>query len=493
METILTTIIFLPALFALVMGLFRLSHVWLRLGAMLSALWVLVLALQVAFAFDPHATGMQFVRQLPWIANYGIDYHVGLDALSLPLLLMTAFLMPLIYLYMWHYKKEGYWYSMLMLQTGVSGAILSLDLILFYLFWETMLLPIFIMIGRFGHFRQQLHAMKILIYTVAGSMAMLFAIITLGYEYYAVHGVWNFSLEALSTLNFDPKTSLWLAGGFLLAFAIKIPLLGFHTWMPSAYGSAPTPSLVILSAIMAKLGVYGLWRFGYAIFPETLEFYTPFLIVLAIAGMLYYAVNAVMQSDLRRMFAFSSGSHLSLITLGIVLLNLYGWSGSLYFIVTHALASAGIFLMIGLLYQRTRSVQVGELGGIASVAPRFAFFFAFFALCMAGLPGTGGFVAELLIILGAFQHSLGLGLAAATTVLAAILYIFWMLQRTLFGPRSESTQDFRDLNARELWLLTPLALLLIVTGIVPSLFLSPLTPQLEQMLAGLLANLGGLL
>ncbi len=493
MDTVLTTIIFLPALFALLMGLFRVPHGILRLGAMLSALWVFVLALQVAFAFDPTLPGMQFVREVPWIANYGIDYHVGVDALSLPLLLMTALLMPIIYLYMWHYRKEGYWYSMLMLQTGVSGAILSLDLILFYLFWETMLLPIFIMIGRFGHIRQQLHAMKILIYTVAGSMAMLFAIIYLGYQYYALHGVWNFSLDALATLDFDPRTSLWLAGGFLLAFAIKIPLLGFHTWMPQAYGSAPTPSLVILSAIMAKLGVYGLWRFGYGIFPETLEYYTPFLVVLAIAGLIYYAVDAVMQSDLRRMFAFSSGSHLSLITLGVLLLNIYAWSGSLYFIVTHALASAGIFLMVGMLFQRAKSVTVDELGGIATVAPRFAFFFAFFALCMAGLPGTGGFVAELLIILGAFQHNLWLGLAAATTVLAAILYVFWMLQRTLFGPRSEATERFRDLNGRELLLLTPLALLLLITGLVPDLFLSPLTPQLQQMLAGLTATLGGLL
>ncbi|WP_201353288.1 complex I subunit 4 family protein [Hydrogenimonas urashimensis] len=491
MEMLLSLIVFLPMLFAMVMGLLRVSHAVLRIGAMLSALAVLALVFYATLHFDPHASGMQFVRHLPWIKNYGISYYLGLDAISLVILLMIAVLMPLLHLYMWHYEKRGYWYNMLLLQTGVTGAVLSLDLILFYLFWETMLLPIFIMIGRYGHGMNQFHAMKILLMTVLGSMAMLFSILYLGYEYYDLHGSWSFAYDRLATLHFDPKTSIWLAAGFLLAFAIKIPLIGFHTWMAPAYSSAPTPALVILSAVMAKLGAYGLWRFGYGVFGPTLSYYEPIIAVLAIIGLLYFAIHAIMENNLRRMFAYSSGSHLSLIALGIVLTNIYAWSGSLYFIATHALASGGIFLMIGLLYQRTGSVHISNLGGIASVAPRFAFLFAFFALCIAGLPGTGGFVGELLIIVGAFQQNLGIGLATATTMLAAMTFVFWMLQRTLFGPARTHTEHFADLNNKEMLMLAPIALLLVVTGIAPSLFAPLFEPQLQEMLHRLALSVGG--
>ena len=491
MEVLLSYIVFLPMLFAVVMGIFRVRFSILRAGAMLSALMVFALVLLLAAHFDPDMAGMQFVRHLPWIRNYGISYYLGVDAISLVILLITAFLMPLLHLYMWHYEREGYWYNMLLLQTGVTGAVLSLDLILFYLFWETMLLPIFIMIGRYGHGMNQFHAMKILLMTVLGSMAMLFSILYLGYEYFDLNGTWSFAYDQLATLHFDPKTSIWLAAGFLLAFAIKIPLVGFHTWMAPAYSSAPTPALVVLSAIMAKLGAYGLWRFGYGLFGSTLTYYEPTIVVLAIAGLLYYAVHAVMENNLRRMFAFSSGSHLSLIALGIVLTDIYTWSGSLYFIATHALASAGIFLMIGLLYRRTGTVHIRNLGGIASVAPRFAFLFAFFALCIAGLPGTGGFVGELLIVVGAFQKGLWIGLATATTMLAAMTFIFWMLQRTIFGPLKPQTEEFEDLGRAELLMLSPIALLLLVTGIAPSLFTPLFTPQLQQLLHQLAQSAGG--
>jgi NADH-quinone oxidoreductase subunit M len=285
--------------------------------------------------------------------------------------------------------------------------------------------------------------------------------------------------------------ALWLTAGFLLAFAIKIPLPGFHTWMAPAYASAPTPALVILSAIMAKLGAYGLWRFGYGLFPRTLVEYAPWLLTLGIGGMVYFALRAVMEQDLRRMFAFSSGSHLSLIAAGIVMANLTAWSGALYFIATHALASAGIFLMIGMLYRRSGSVRIADLGGIAPQAPRFAFLFALFALAIAGIPGTGGFVGELLIIFGAFEHGLTTGFATATTMLAAILYVFWMLQRVLFGTPAHPEGSFRDLSALELALLLPLALLLILTGVAPSLFTPLFEPQLQQMLAHLAATLSG--
>jgi len=256
MAEMLTYIIFIPFAAALVLGLLRVPMVWLRTGALIAALSVLLLVLLTAAAFDPEG-GMQFVRQVPWIANYGITYYVGLDALSLVLLLLIALLMPLLQLYMWQETRKGYWYNMLLLQTGVTGAVLSLDLILFYLFWETMLLPIFIMIGRYGNGARQHNAMKIVLMTVLGSMSMLFSILYLGFDYFQTTGAWSFALGDLASLSFAPETSVWLAAGFLLAFAIKIPLIGFHTWMAPAYGSSPTPAVVILSAIMAKLGCTG--------------------------------------------------------------------------------------------------------------------------------------------------------------------------------------------------------------------------------------------
>ena len=490
MEQILSNIIFIPTFVALLVALGGSRLRWLRIGAMFSSLMVMVLVVRVIMHFDPSG-GMQFVRILPWIQNYGITYYIGVDSLSLVILTLIALLMPILYLYIWQEERRGYWYNLMILQTGVTGAVLSLDLVLFYLFWETMLLPVFIMIGRYGSGLNQYNSMKIVLMTILGSMSMFFSILYLGYEHYNTTGSWSFALHDLSTLNFDAQTSIWLVAGFLLAFAIKIPLVGFHTWMAPAYNSAPTPIVVILSAIMAKLGVYGLWRFGYGLFETTLAYYEPTIIVLAIVGLLYYAIHAIMEPNLKRMFAYSSGSHLSLIALGIIVTNIYGWGGSIYFIATHALASAGIFLMIGLLYKRTKSIMISNLGGIATVAPRFALLFVFFALSIAGLPGTGGFVAELLIIIGAFKSNLWIGVLTATTMLSAMLYIFWMLQRVVYGPVAQSVEKFEDLNGREMSMLIPLVVLLIVTGIAPSIFFPYLEPQIQTMLADVINIIGG--
>ena len=480
MQHILSNIIFLPIFMAILLGVFRAPLRVLKLGAFFSSLATLALVAVVTYNFNPHQ-GIQFAQNLPWIQNAGIRYFVGVDYLSLVLLLLIALIMPPLYIYMYHENRRGYWYNMMMLHTGVTGAVLSLDLILFYLFWETMLLPIFVMIGKYGNGLRQYNSMKIMLMTILGSMSMLFSILYIGYIYYETHGVWSFTLYDLSTISFNAKTSIWLAAGFLLAFAIKIPLVGFHTWMAPAYGSSPTPAVVIMSAIMAKLGIYGIWRFGFTLFDTTLAYYAPTIIVLALIGLLYYAIRAVTEDNLRKMFAYSSGSHLSLIALGLFLNNIYAWSGSLYFIATHALASAGIFIMIGLTYKRFKTVNIRELGGIASHAPKFTFFFAFFALSIAGLPGTGGFVGELLIIIGAFKANFWVGVFTATTMLSAMIYIFWMLQRTLFGT-SQNSCEYNDLSIREVVMLLPIMILLLLTGLAPSLF----TPIFEPGLLGAL-------
>jgi NADH-quinone oxidoreductase subunit M len=489
LENILTYIIFLPLFTAVLLGLFRASLIMLKIGAMLSAILSLGLVLVVLVNFDANV-GMQFVKETPWIVNAGIKYLVGVDYLSLVLLLLIVFLMPILYAYMYHEQRKGYWYNMMLLQTGVTGAVLSLDLILFYLFWEIMLLPIFIMIGKYGNGMKQYNSMRIVLMTILGSMSMLFSILYIGFVYFETMGFWSFALSDLTLMDFNVKTTIWLTAGFLLAFSIKIPLVGFHTWMAPAYGSAPTPAVIIMSAIMAKLGIYGIWRFGFGLFEENLIYYQNIIIVLALIGLLYYAIRAITEDNLRKMFAYSSGSHLSLIALGVFLLNEYAWSGSLYFIATHAIASAGMFLMIGLTYKRFKTVNISELGGIAQKAPKFTFFFAFFALSIAGLPGTGGFVAELLIIIGAFKASIPIGVLSATTVLCAMLYIFWMLQRTLFSQPNNTT-TYKDLSAREIAMLLPLVLILLLTGIAPSLFTPLFEPQLTASLHEILLLSGG--
>jgi len=486
MENILSYIIFTPIGIAIILGAFRANITLLKLGAGFSSMVVFLLVAAVLIEFDPKGM-MQFSQTLPWISSAGFSYHIGVDALSLVLLLLITLLMPPLYIYMRKESKKGYWYNMMLLQTGVSGAIVSLDLVLFYLFWETMLLPIFIMIGKYGSGMHQFNAMKILLMTILGSMSMLFSILYIGYIYFDTHGVWSFNLDDLRVLSLSAQTTSWLAAGFLLAFAIKIPLLGFHTWMAPAYGSSPTPAVVILSAIMAKLGAYGIWRFGYSLFEEVLIFYMPYIIFVAILGMFYYAVLAISENNLRKMFAYASGSHLSLIALGVILSNSYAWTGSLYFIATHALASSGIFIMIGLTYKRFHTIEISELGGLAKKLPVFTFFFGFFALSAVGLPGTGGFVAELLIILGAFKYHFFIGVLTAMTVLLAMLYIFWMLQRTLFGKPNRSNEEIvvKDLNSTEILMLSPLVVLLLLTGIAPSIFIPYIEPYILHSLAEL--------
>jgi len=488
MQNILSTIIFLPLGVAVVLAIFRAPLHILKAGAIFSSLGTLLLVSLLTLSFNPDI-GMQFSVTAPWIVNAGITYKVGVDYLSLVLLLLITILMPLLYLYMLKEHRKGYWYNMMLLQTGVTGAVLSLDLVLFYLFWETMLLPIFVMIGKYGSGNKEYNSMKIVLMTILGSMSMLFSILYLGYVYFETTGVWSFALSDLSTLEFNAQTSIWLTAGFLLAFVIKIPLVGFHTWMAPAYGSAPTPAVVIMSAIMAKLGIYGIWRFGYGLFDNTLTYYAPTIIILALLGLIYYAIRAIKEDNLRKMFAYSSGSHLSLIALGLFLTNIYAWGGSLYFIATHALASAGIFMMIGLTYHKFKTLKISELGGIASAAPLFTFFFAFFALSIAGLPGTGGFVGELLIIIGAFKESFIIGIFTALTMLSAMVYIFWMLQRTLFGEPNDGV-EYKDLTRKETLMLIPLVILLLVSGIMPSLFMPYLEPQLSIDLSTLLLSIG---
>jgi len=479
MSVILSLLTILPILTLSILGVSRASINIIRISSLVISIINFALILLLTYQFDT-SQELQFISQIDWINNYGISYYIGIDAISLVLLLLISFIMPLIFISIWNREEKGYFYNLLLLQSGVIGTLISLDLILFYLFWEIMLLPIFIMIGKYGYENREYNSMKIILMTVFGSMSMLFSILYLGFTYFESYGVWSFALDDLAKLNLSMSSNIILAGGFLLAFSIKIPLVGLHTWIAPAYSSAPTPALVILSAIMAKLGIYGVWRFGFGLFSSTFEYYQNFIIILAIIGIIFNAISAIMEDNLKRMFAFSSASHLSLIALGLFVANIYSWSGSLYLIISHAIASSGIFLMIGMIGNRLNTIKISNLGGIASIAPRFTFFFTLFALGIVGIPMTGGFVAEMLIIFGAFKYSFVVGVFSASTMISAIMFIFWMLQRTIFS--TPTTQKFDDLSKREILIIMPLAILLIATGLFPSFFMDIFNTNLELML-----------
>ncbi|MBU1989303.1 NADH-quinone oxidoreductase subunit M [bacterium] len=472
----LSLIIFLPILAALFLFLKRLNITVVKVIYMLVTFTVLYLSLELYINFDPEAS-MQFVVLHPWISEYGINYHVGVDGVSLGIVMMNAILMPLVAIALYKQRdKKGYWINLLFVQGGVMGAALSLDLMLFYLFWEIMLLPIFFMIGLFGYGKKNFIAMKFNIYTILGSLMMLISILYIAVAYKEQFGSYSFALDELKDLRLSSGESLLVFGGFMLAFAIKIPIFPFHTWLSDTYRSAPTGIVIVMSSLMAKLGTYAIWRFLFTMFSETSHEVAPYFIGLGLFGLIYFGISAMSQTHLKRMFALSSASHLSLIVVGFFIYDIYGLIGSSYLIVSHALSSAAIFLMAGMLYERTDTYSIAMLGGIARIAPKFALFFAFFSLSIVGIPLTSGFVAEVLIILGAFHYNIYVGFIAATSILIAMMFMFRMISRVLYGELRDATAGFEDLRMHELFALVPLALLILAMGIFPNYFIQKIEP-----------------
>jgi NADH-quinone oxidoreductase subunit M len=468
--------IFLPIVTALFLFVARIHINMIKIVYMIVTFIVMYLALKLYINFDPNAS-MQLIEYHPWIAEYGIAYHIGVDGVSLGIVMMNAIIMPLVAIALYKQRDHrGYWINLLFVQGGIMGAVLSLDLMLFYLFWEIMLLPIFFMIGLFGYGRNNFITMKFNIYTILGSLMMLIAILYIAVEYKKQFGVYSFDLYDLKNVLLTSSEALLVFSGFMLAFAIKIPIFPFHTWLSDTYRSAPIGAVIVMSALMAKLGAYAIWRFLFTMFPEVSHELSPYFIGIGLFGLIYFGISAMSQTHLKRMFALSSASHLSLIVVGFFIYDVYGLVGSSYLIVAHATSSAALFLMVGMLYERTKTHYIHNLGGIATVAPKFALFFAFFALSIVGVPLTGGFVAEILIVLGAFDYDIYIGFLTATTILIAMLFMFKMISQVLYGKVSEATQNFEDLRIHELVALIPLALLILAMGIFPNYFVKKIEP-----------------
>lgn len=473
---ILSFIIFLPALVAFILMLTTTKIEDVRNIAFVTTIITLILVMKIYLNFEPKGE-MQFVTNIEWITKFGINYYIGIDGFSLTILMLIAILIPTSYLLLWEGRTKGYWLNMLLIQTGVTGTLLSLDIILFYFFWEMMLLPIFLIIGIYGSGNKVFSTIKVTIYTMGGSLLMFVAIVYLGVAFFNEFGHWSFKYDDLTTLTTLGETEkLYLFFAFFTAFMIKIPIFPFHTWITDTYSDAPTGAVFLLSSIMAKLGVYAVVRFMIPIFPDTFVGFSDYFVFIGVFGLIYFGIAALMQDDIKKMFAYSSASHLSLIAAGIFSLNSYGINGALYLIIAHAIATGGLFLLIGILHYQTGFKTIKDLGGIAKKAPIFTFMFAIMLFSNIGLPGTNGFVSELLIIFGIYEFNHTMGYISAVTVLVAASFMLWMFQRAILQKREGDPLPMKDLKLKEIVALTPWVILIFLMGIYPDPFIDKFEP-----------------
>lgn len=483
---ILSFIIFLPAIIAFGLMITTKNVEAVRNIAFLTTSVILILVLKVYFDFEPQE-GMQFVTNVPWITEYGINYYIGVDGFSLTILMMIAILIPTAFLLLWEGRTKGYWINMLLVQTGVTGTLLSLDIILFYFFWEVMLLPVFLMIGINGFGDKVFTTIKVTIYTMAGSLLMFISILYLGVAFYNEFGQWSYQytdLMRITTLSYNEQ--IWLFLAFVVAFGIKIPIFPLHTWIMETYKNAPTGAVFLLSSIMAKLGVYAIVRFMIPFFPEIFVEFSAWFVFMGLFGLVYFGIAALMQDDIKRMFAYSSASHLSFIAAGIFSLNSYGINGALYLIIAHAIATGALFLLVGLIHDETKFKTISDLGGIAKTAPILTFVFAIMLFANVGLPGTNGFVSELLIIFGIYEFNHTMGYISALTVVIGASYMLWMFQRAILQKREAGELVMRDLKVKEIIGLVPWILLVFLMGLYPDIFIDKFEPTVTHYLNDIL-------
>jgi len=485
---VLTTIVFLPLAGALLLLLVKnrdgRRDALVRWSALGVSLLVLAATLLLWIRFDPSRADFQFVERYAWIPAFGIQYHVGADGISLFLIVLTGFLTPLALLSSWgsvHAKVKQFSAFVLALESAMLGVFVSLDLFLFYVFWDAMLIPMYFLIGVWGYERRVYAAMKFILYTAAGSVLMLIAIIGLAWAHDAATGSYSFDLLKLYEIRIAPHLEFWFFLAFALAFAIKVPLFPFHTWLPDAHVEAPTAGSVILAAVLLKMGTYGLLRFAFPLFPNAALFFAPYLALLAVVGIIYGALVAMVQPDLKKLVAYSSVSHLGFVVLGITALNVQGIQGSIYQMLNHGVSTGALFLLVGMLSDRRHTRLIAQFGGLKKVMPRFVAVFLLITLSSIGLPGLNGFVGEFLILLGAFRWDPRFASFAALGVILSAVYMLWMFQRVNYGPvSSDANASLPDLSVREQWVIVPTVVMAIVMGLAPGLFLRPMEPTVER-------------
>ena len=475
----LTAVVFLPLAGAVM--LFFVKESLVRWTALVVALADLGLSLPLWLLFDPSTPRMQFTERVSWIASPSINYSIGIDGISLPLLLLTTFLTPLCVLASWkaiEARIREFMATMLIMETAMLGVFVALDLVLFYVFWEAMLIPMYLIIGVWGGPNRLYAAMKFFLYTLVGSVLLLIAILVVFF-----HGGQTFDMLLLSRVGYSPTVQNWVFWAFFVAFAVKVPMFPFHTWLPDAHVEAPTAGSVFLASVLLKMGAYGFLRFTLPMLPDATETFTPIMVALSLIAILYGAYMALAQADLKKLIAYSSVSHMGFVTLGIFALNAQGIEGAVLQMVNHGITTGALFLCVGAIYERTHSRMIADNAGLARPMPRFATVLVIFALSSLGLPGTNSFVGEFLVLVGTFLWSQAAAAIAALGVILAAVYLLWMVQRVAFGlPDGHNTERLRDLNLREMATFVPLVVLVFWIGLFPNPVLTTMHASVNNLI-----------
>ncbi len=465
--------------------------------SLVTTLTAFALAAWMLFAFDKADSDLQFVEDFTWVQRFNIHYGFGIDGIAALMIFLTTLLGFIVIIGSWHYVKDremGFFISLLLLQTGMTGVFCATDLFLFYVFWEAMLVPMYFIIGIWGGPRKIYAAIKFFLFTLVGSLLMLVAIVAVVWYVQGHGGGLTFDIRALGEFVYPYHLQFWGFAAFFLAFAIKVPMFPLHTWLPDAHVEAPTAGSVVLAGVLLKMGAYGMLRFCLPFFPDAAVDFVPLVAVLSVIAIVYGAAVSLVQKDLKKLVAYSSVSHMGFVTAGIfasiaVADNAVGMEGAILVMFSHGILTGALFLLVGYLYERTHTRQIAEMGMLASPLPVLAGFFLFFALGSLGLPGLSGFVGEFLSLLGLFEYSHTLGAIGAVGVILAACYLLWMFQRVMFNDRGDEVvtpaMAMRDFGAREIVSLLPLVVFAVWVGVYPNTFLdflhTPVQYILDQM------------
>ena len=478
---ILSILIFLPVAGAALLLLINRSNEnlikWLSL-IVSTAAFIISIPLFTEFNKSTHL--MQFTEKHAWIPSLNINYHLGIDGISVLFVLLSTLVTILCVLISWNSiktKAKEFYISILIMEGAMIGVFCALDFMLFYLFWEAMLIPMYLLIGVWGGPNRIYAAVKFFLFTLVGSVLMLVGIIVL---YYQAGG--TFSILELMTKTYPYKLQLWLFWAFFAAFAVKVPMFPVHTWLPDAHTEAPTAGSVILAAVLIKMGAYGFIRFSLPLFPEASKAMTPVMLTLSVIAIIYGAVICLAQTDLKRLIAYSSVSHMGFVTLGIFALNLQGMEGGILQMINHGVVTGALFLSVGMIYDRTHTRQIADYGGVASVMPVYASMFMVFTLASIGLPATNGFIGEFLIILGGFKANQWAGVLAATGIIIGAGYMLWLYQRVFFMKTNQKVAGLADINLREIITLLPMIILIFWIGVYPNAFLGFMHESVKHLL-----------